>query len=227
MPIMLTSRPCPRRETAEIWGRLRVTELVGRGAFGRVLKVLDAETGEPRALKVVPESGAAMLLDEFEQLARLRHPSLPRVFEVGRSAEPIEDLPAGSPFFLAEWIAGGRCDARPWSGPDLAARIWALLGDVAGALATIHAAGLVHGDVAPQNILIGDDGRAVLVDLGLAEVAGLAEWRVLPVRRTPGARRAAPGSRAARRPTWLPRRWPGTSSRAATSTGWARRSSGW
>lgn len=92
------------REAADrpIWGRLRVTEVVGRGAFGRVLKVLDAGTGEPRALKVVPESGAAMLLDEFEQLARLRHPSLPRVFEVGRSAEPIEDLPAGSPFFLAE-----------------------------------------------------------------------------------------------------------------------------
>ncbi|HEX3479479.1 MAG TPA: serine/threonine-protein kinase, partial [Kofleriaceae bacterium] len=155
-----------------IWGRLRVIELVGRGSSGRVLKVLDGETGEPRALKVVPESGAAMLLDELEQLARLRHPSLPRVFEVGRSAEPIDDLPPGSPFFLAEWIAGGRCDARSWEGADRAARIWALIGDVAGALATIHAAGLVHGDVAPQNVLIAEDGRAVLVDLGLAAAAG-------------------------------------------------------
>src|SRR5215470_15091894 len=156
----------------QIWGRFRITEPVGRGSFGRVLKVLDAETGEPRALKVVPQSGAAMLLDEFEQLARLRHPSLPRVFEVGRSAEPIDDLPAGSPFFLAEWIAGGRCDARSWDGPERAARIWGLIGDVAGALATIHAAGLVHGDVAPPNILIADDGRAVLVDLGLGAAAG-------------------------------------------------------
>ncbi|HMG23698.1 MAG TPA: serine/threonine-protein kinase, partial [Kofleriaceae bacterium] len=139
---------------------------------GQVWKVIDAETGEPRALKLVPASGTAMLLDEFEQLARLRHPSLPRVFEVGRSHEPIDDLPAGSPFFLAEWIAGGRCDARAWTGDDLAARIWALLCDVAGALATIHAAGLVHGDVAPQNILIADDGRAVLVDLGLGAAFG-------------------------------------------------------
>src|SRR6185369_11259937 len=113
-----------------------------------------------------------MLLDEFEQLAKLRHPSLPRVFDVGRTHEPIGDLPAGSPFFLAEWIAGGRCDARTWSGPDAGARIWALIGDVAGALATIHAAGLVHGDVAPQNLLLAEDGRAVLVDLGLAAAAG-------------------------------------------------------
>src|SRR6476646_8855724 len=113
---------------SQIWGRFRIREPVGRGSFGRVLKVVDAETGEPRALKVVPDSGAAMLLDEFEQLARLRHPSLPRVFEVGRSHEPIEDLPAGSPFFLAEWIAVGRCDEQLWSRTDLAARIWELIG---------------------------------------------------------------------------------------------------
>ena len=146
---------------------------MGRGSFGRVLKVTDAETGEPRALKIAPSgAGEAMLLDEFEQLARLRHPSLPRVFEVGRTHEPIDDLPAGSPFFLAEWIAGGRCDARTWSGQGAAARVWALLGDIAGALATIHAAGLVHGDVAPQNILLADDERAVLVDLGLGSGTG-------------------------------------------------------
>jgi eukaryotic-like serine/threonine-protein kinase len=156
-----------------VWGRYRVTEAVSQGAFGRVLKVTDAETGEARALKVVaPGRGEAMLLDEFEQLATLRHPSLPRVFEVGRTQGPIADLPAGSPFFLAEWIAGGRCDAQRWSGRELGARVWALIGDVAGALATIHAAGLVHGDVAPQNILLADDGRAVLVDLGLGSAIG-------------------------------------------------------
>jgi len=171
-----------------VWGRYRVTEAVGRGAFGRVLKVTDAETGESRALKVVaPGRGEAMLLDEFEQLARLRHPSLPRVFEVGRTQGPIADVPAGSPFFLAEWIAGGRCDARPWSGRDLGARVWALIGDVAGALATIHAGGLVHGDVAPQNILLADDGRAVLVDLGLGAVVGSPGARGTPLYMAPEA----------------------------------------
>jgi eukaryotic-like serine/threonine-protein kinase len=156
-----------------VLGRYRVAELVGRGAFGRVLKVIDAQTAEARALKVSAQ-GDGMLLDEFAQLARLRHPSLPRVFEVGRTTETIDDVAAGAPFFISEWIAGGRSDARRWDEPHA---LWSLLVDIAGALAVIHAAGLVHGDVSPANILLVDDAvagvpdgtdRAMLVDLGLA-----------------------------------------------------------
>jgi transcriptional regulator with GAF, ATPase, and Fis domain len=158
-----------------ILGRYRVLEVIGRGAFGRVLKVSDSETSDLRALKVAAaqHSGLAdsMILDEFAQLARLRHPSLPRVFEVGRTVEAIDDVPAGRPFFVSEWIAGGRCDAasaRRWDEPRA---LWSLLADIAGALAVVHGAGLVHGDVAPANILLvgdSDDARAVLVDLGMA-----------------------------------------------------------
>ena len=146
--------------------------MVGAGSFGRVFEVQDTQTNEPRALKIVPRGPhEQLLLDEFAQLARLRHPSLPRVYEVGRTREMIENLEPGSPFFVAEWIAGARVDARAWSG-DVAVALWSLLADVAGALATIHAAGVVHADVAPQNILVTDDGRNVLVDLGLAAGAG-------------------------------------------------------
>ncbi|HEY0191260.1 MAG TPA: serine/threonine-protein kinase, partial [Kofleriaceae bacterium] len=170
------------------WGRFRLAGPVGHGAFGRVFQLTCAETGERRALKVVPPgAGEAMLLDEFEQLARLRHPSLPRVFEVGRTAEVLGDVPVGSPFFVAEWISGGRCDERSWAGPELGPRIWALLGDVVGALATIHAAGLVHGDVAPQNLLFGGDDRAVLVDLGLAAPSGSGAPRGTPAYMAPEA----------------------------------------
>ncbi len=166
------STPEPR-----ILDRYRVVEVVGRGSFGRVLRVIDTGSShEHRALKVVPPGPyEAMLVDEFEQLAKLRHPSLPRVYEVGRLAAPIAttagELVVGSPFFVAEWIAGLRSDAVAWHGA-LGPAVWALLADLAGALATIHAGGLVHGDVAPQNVLIAAEDRAVLVDLGLANGAG-------------------------------------------------------
>jgi transcriptional regulator with GAF, ATPase, and Fis domain len=155
---------------AALLGRYRILERVARGSFGRVLRVIDAGSGESRALKIAASAaGDRMLLAEFEQLARLEHPGLPRVFEVGRTPEPIDDVPAGAPFFVAEWISGGRCDARRW---DDARALWSLLADVAGALSAIHGAGLVHGDVAPGNVILAADGRAILVDLGLVAQDG-------------------------------------------------------
>ncbi len=147
-------------------------ELIAKGSFGRVLKIVDSQSGEPRALKVaIAHPGAeAMLLAEFEQLARLEHPSLPRVFEVGRTTEVIADVAAGAPYFVTEWIAGGTSDAGRFTDP---VALWSLLADIAGALAVIHASGLVHGDISPLNILLAAD-RAVLVDLGLAEIGGEA-----------------------------------------------------
>jgi transcriptional regulator with GAF, ATPase, and Fis domain/tetratricopeptide (TPR) repeat protein len=151
-----------------------------------VLEVLDVQANQPRALKIVPRGPHEVtLLDEFEQLARLRHPSLPRVFEVGRTREVVDDIPAGAAFFVAEWIAGTRCDARAWPSGDGAA-LWSLLADLAGALATIHAAGLVHADVAPQNVLVTDE-RAVLVDLGLAAALDVGDARGTPAYMAPEA----------------------------------------
>jgi transcriptional regulator with GAF, ATPase, and Fis domain/tetratricopeptide (TPR) repeat protein len=159
--------PVSRGEVV-LLGRYRIVERAGRGAFGRVLRVTDARTGESRALKIATRD-EARLLDEFEQLARLRHPSLPRVHEVGRTGEAIDDVPAGAPFFIADWIAGAHSDTRRW---DDSRALWAVLADVAGALAVVHAAGMVHGDVSPANVLVDADGRAMLVDLGLASGDG-------------------------------------------------------
>src|SRR5438067_1056934 len=99
-------------------GRYRVAAELGRGAFGRVLEVIEIASGERRAMKVGARD-AELVLAEFEQLARLRHDALPRVFEVGRTAEAIADVPAGAPFFVAEWIAGGACETHAWDARGL------------------------------------------------------------------------------------------------------------
>jgi transcriptional regulator with GAF, ATPase, and Fis domain len=153
-------------------GRYAIRGVAGRGAGGCVLEVDDLEAGARRALKVAaPGAAAALLLDEIAELARLRHPALPEIYDAGRTREPVAAIPAGAPYFVAAWIEGGRCDARPLPEPRGPA-LWGVLADVAGALATIHAAGLVHADVAPQNVLWAGGGRAALVDLGLARGAG-------------------------------------------------------
>ncbi len=151
-------------------GRFRIEATVGSGATSRLFRVADPRSPEPRALKVVrTQTFERSLLEEFEQLARLEHPALPRVFEVGRTADAVGDVEPGAPYFVAEWIDGIQSDAWAWKGD--AARLWAIAADIASALAAVHDVGLVHGDVAPQNVLVGPT-RAVLVDLGLARASG-------------------------------------------------------
>ncbi len=163
VPIVLT--PCATRVDIE-WVEYRLGAVIGRGGSGRVLEVFDPTSGVRHAMKIVA-TDTATLLDEYTQLARLHHPSLPRVYDVGRTRAAIDDVAPGAAYFVAEWIDGVTGEAAAWD----PARTWSALADLAGALATIHAAGLVHGDVAPQNVLVGAS-RVVLVDLGLASGTG-------------------------------------------------------
>jgi transcriptional regulator with GAF, ATPase, and Fis domain len=171
-----------------IAGRYDVLEEVGRGGQGAVLRVRDQD-GALRALKIAASSATpaarALVLAEHEALARLRHPALPRVGEVGALDQPYGDLPVGSPFIAVEWIEGTPADRASLADEAVAAGVWAIAADVAGALAVIHAGGLLHRDVAPANVLLrlrggGDDASepdralAVLVDLGLAESGAAA-----------------------------------------------------
>ncbi|MGE0548202.1 MAG: sigma 54-interacting transcriptional regulator [Kofleriaceae bacterium] len=175
--------------------RFRIERVVGRGASGRVLRVIDLRTAEPRALKLVHSARHEHgLLAEFEQLTKLAHPALPRVFEVGRTSVAIEDVAAGAAYFVAEWIDGVRSDEASLPG-DHGQAIWSLLADVAGALATIHAAGLVHADVAPQNVLVTSRGH-VLVDLGLAGALGVRGARGTPMYMAPEALAGQPEPRS-------------------------------
>jgi tetratricopeptide (TPR) repeat protein len=155
-----------------IGGRYRVLGMLGRGGMGRVLRVEDDSTGRLLALKQATERkndddererAQLRFRREFHSLARLRHPRIVQVFEFG-----LDDSGA---FYTMELLDGvdlkeaGRLDWRE------ACRV---LRDVAGALAFLHARGLLHRDLAPRNIRYTADGRAKLIDFGLLASVGVS-----------------------------------------------------
>lgn len=156
------------------FGRLAILHEVGAGGMGTVYAAYDPELDRKVALKVVrperahDERATTRMLREAQALAKLSHPNLVPVFEVGRADGQIHlvmELVHGAT--MRSWIA----DTRPRA--DAIVRHWL---DVARALVAVHGAGLVHRDVKPSNVLIGEDGRARLVDFGLARAAGEGDW---------------------------------------------------
>ncbi len=154
------------REPVKI-GRYRVLERLGVGSMGTVYGAMDDELGRKVALKIVhphlladPSVGHARLLREARALARLAHPNVVTVYEVGVHAEGI--------FLAMEYIEGGST-LGAWlkATPRKATAILEVMSAAGGGLAAAHAAGLVHRDVKPDNIIIDSKGRVRVVDFGL------------------------------------------------------------
>ncbi|MFW5926184.1 MAG: protein kinase domain-containing protein, partial [Myxococcota bacterium] len=154
---------------------------LGRGSVGRVLQVADTrEDGAPRAMKVVPPEEAARLRWEFELLASISHPNVAQVYELLRVGEAVGDpfrLGAGDAVLIEQYVAGETAerlaDGLGGGVDDLVAFVVSTGRALARALSAIHAAGMVHGDVKPQNVIVPSDGdEAVLIDLGLARPPG-------------------------------------------------------
>ena len=155
---LLNSEPeAPRR-----LGRYEVLGSIGRGGMGVVYRARDAELDRTVALKVLRDDrdrDDERLRSEARALAKLSHPNVLTVFEVG-----VEDEVT---FLALEYVDGP--DLRRWvqeSSPPLEQRI-ELLVQAADGLAAAHAQGFVHRDVKPGNILVGSDGRARVADFGL------------------------------------------------------------
>lgn len=151
-------------------GRYEVGPLIGIGGSARVYRAVDRRTGDPVAVKIYPEGSAEIAghqrLRESSVLAGLRHPGLARMLDAGVDGE--------RPFLVMEFVDGVSLRQRLGDGPlpaDTVARIGA---DVADVLAHVHAAGVVHRDVKPGNVLLERTGRARLTDFGIAKVIGSA-----------------------------------------------------
>jgi hypothetical protein len=113
---------------------------------------------------VAPGSDASTRFKrEAQAIAQLRHPNIITVHDYGESR--------GSPYMVVQYLAGGSLADRLGGGRPVArAEALRMLREIASALDHAHAHGVVHRDVKPANVLIGDDGSAVLADFGLAKI---------------------------------------------------------
>lgn len=145
---------------------LRLRGVIGRGATAEVWEA-EAPAG-PVALKVLHAAladrpgMAAALQREGRKARQLRHPALVAVHGEGEAA--------GRPYLVMELLRGTTLHAA-WPGVLPRARVAALLAGPAAALARLHAAGLVHGDVKPGNLFLERGGGVRLLDLGAARMA--------------------------------------------------------
>ena len=137
---------------------------LGAGAMGRVTLVRDGISGDLVALKrlheAIAQQGGARLRREFRSLERIQHECVVKVLGYGD-----ED---GIPFLVMEYVRGADLNDVIVGRPSIEALIRVFI-DVAGALGAVHAAGIIHRDLKPENIRVTPEGRAKLMDFGLAK----------------------------------------------------------
>ena len=160
-----TGLPVP----GDLLGRYRILERVGAGAMGVVYSAFDPELQRRVAIKRLhrpqdprADELRARFVKEARAVAALAHPNVIAVHDVG-----IADSAA---FFAMEFVEGTTLrqwltDERPLT------TIVDVLRDAGRGLAAAHQAGLVHRDFKPDNVLVGDDGRARVIDFGLVRHA--------------------------------------------------------
>jgi serine/threonine-protein kinase len=162
----------PDGAAGECWGQFELVRLLGRGGMGEVYEATDRLLDRRVAIKVLSGGAAGAadrqvqhLVEEARAAARLEHPNVVTVYQVGEHR--------GSHFIAMQLVPGVSAGARVRQhgplAPDEAARI--ILGAARG-LAAAHDLGMVHRDIKPDNILLGDKGAVKVADFGLARLHG-------------------------------------------------------
>lgn len=151
-------------------GRYQLRGVVGRGAMGVVYDAWDPELERRVAIKLVrPDrsdpAAHARMTREARALARINHPNVVAVYDVGEHAGEI--------FVATEFVDGDTLHVWQRTQPrDRVIDAWL---QAARGLAAAHAEGIVHRDVKPNNVLVGRDGRVRVGDFGLARPSGTSD----------------------------------------------------
>ena len=154
-------------ERGSEFGRYTVLGLVGGGAMSEVYAAYDPGLDRKVALKILHGRGRGAdarssdrLLREAKAIARLRHPNVVVVHEAGTVADRV--------FLAMEYVEGQTLAAWLAERPRTRQEILDVFGAAGRGLGAAHAAGLVHRDFKPQNVMVGGDGAVRVMDFGLA-----------------------------------------------------------
>src|SRR5579872_4720564 len=151
----------------QVLGHYRVLEKVGSGGMGEVYRASDERLGRDVALKILKPSLAndQDRLRRFEQEARaaaaLSHPNIVAIFDIG--------MHDGAPYIVSELLEGQTLRERLLEGPIPRRLVFDFAGQIAQGLAAAHEKRIVHRDLKPENIFLTADGRAKILDFGLAK----------------------------------------------------------
>ncbi|HEY8206607.1 MAG TPA: serine/threonine-protein kinase, partial [Myxococcaceae bacterium] len=161
--------------------RYIILERLASGGMGEIYSAYDPQLDRKVALKLMRADvlstmgtrvGRASLLAEAKALARLNHPNVVAVHDVGEVGEEI--------FIAMELVEGDVLSDWLLDGPRSPAEILQAFKMAGRGLAAAHAVGLVHRDFKPLNVIVGHDGRARVLDFGLARAAAAAAPAPVP-----------------------------------------------
>ena len=148
-------------------GRYEIRSKIGEGGMGEVYLAVDSELDRSVAIKILPEALASdqqrlqRFIQEAKAASALNHPHILTIHEIGTVGD--------SRFIATEFIDGETLRERMKSGLRLHDALEFSI-QIAGALAAAHAAGIIHRDVKPENVMVRRDGYVKVLDFGLAKL---------------------------------------------------------
>jgi len=149
-------------------GSCRIEEIIGSGGMGEVYRAVDTRLGRVVAIKLLPRDLTAdlvhrrRLLQEARAVSALNHPNIVVLYDISQCE--------GADFLIMEYVAGRSLKELIPAGGMVFDQVLSLGAQAASALAAAHAAGIIHRDVKPANILVTGKEQVKVLDFGIAKL---------------------------------------------------------